>query len=200
MHEYKGHHVFNPVFLFYLESAERDGWQKPDQVIQALGLPPGASVADIGAGGGYFSEKLAHAVGSSGRVYATDVQPTLIRKLRRRVEKKSLTNVTVIHAGFDDPGLPERSCDLAFFSSVYKEIDGRVAYMRKLQDALKAGGRVAILEYRPEAEARGPEKKDRLPEAQVIEDLEAAGYRLVQRLEFLPREYFLIFEPAQLGT
>ena len=195
MRDYEGHHVFNPVYLFYLESSERDAWQKPDEVIQALALPPAASVADVGAGGGYFTEKLARAVGSSGRVYATDVQPVMIRKLRRRVEKQSLTNVTVIHSGFDDPGLPAQSCDLAFFSSVYKEIDGRVEYMKRLRYALKAGGRVAILEYRPNADAPGPEKKDRLPESQVVDELEAAGYRLEQRFEFLPREYFLVFEP-----
>ena len=185
MRDYEGHHVFNPIYLFYLESRERDAWQKPDEVIRALSLPPGASVADIGAGGGYFTEKLARAVGSSGRVYATDVQPVLIRKLQRRVEKRSLTNVTVIRGGFDDPGLPAQSCDLAFFSSVYKEIDERVEYMKTRRYALKEGGRVAILEYRPDTEAPGPEKKDRLPESRVIDELGAAGYRLVQRFEFL---------------
>ena len=194
MREYEGHHVFNPVYLFYLESRQRDAWQKPEEVIHALALPAGASVADIGAGGGYFTEKLARAVGSTGRVYATDVQPTMIRKLQRRVEKRSLTNVTVIHSGFDDPGLSEQSCDLAFFSSVYKEIDDRVEYMKRLRRALKAGGRVAILEYRPDTDAPGPEKKDRLPESQVLDELKAAGYRRIQRFEFLPREYFLIFE------
>jgi len=199
MRNYQGHHVFNPVYLFYLESRDRDAWQKPDEVIQALALPPGASVADVGAGGGYFTEKLARAVGSSGRVYATDVQPVMIRKLQRRVDERSLTNVTVIHSGFDDPGLPAQSCDLAFFSSVYKEIDGRVEYMKRLRYALKTDGRVAILEYRPNADAPGPEKKDRLPESQVIDELEAAGYRLGQRFEFLPREYFLIFEAGGPG-
>jgi ubiquinone/menaquinone biosynthesis C-methylase UbiE len=102
--------------------------------------------------------------------------------------------VTVIHSGFDDPGLPAQSCDLAFFSSVYKEIDDRVEYMKKLRRALKAGGRVAILEYRPDTDAPGPEKQDRLAESQVIDELKAAGYRQIQRFEFLPREYFLILE------
>jgi ubiquinone/menaquinone biosynthesis C-methylase UbiE len=200
MRDYDGHRVFNPIYLFYLESEERAAWQKPDEVIQALALPPGACVADIGAGGGYFTERFSRVVGDSGRVFATDVQPVLLRKLEKRVAKQSLTNVTVIHAAFDDPTLPERSCDLAFLSSVYKEIDGRVEYMQRLRRALKAGGRVAVLEYRPGADARGPQKKDRLAESQVLQEMAAAGYRLTERFDFLPREYFLVFqvaEPAQ---
>ncbi len=195
MHNYEGHRVFNPVYLFYLESPQRDAWQKPDEVIQALALPPGASVADIGAGGGYFTEKLAQAVGPSGRVYATDVQPIMIRKLERRAEKHGLANVIVIHSGFQDTDLPARSCDLVFFSSVYKEIDHRVDYLKRLRPALKPGGRVAVIEYRPDAEGPGPPKPDRLTEARVLEEFDAAGFRCVQRFGSLPREYFLVFAP-----
>jgi ubiquinone/menaquinone biosynthesis C-methylase UbiE len=197
MRDYEGHRVFNPVYLFYLESEQRAEWQKPDEVLQALALPPGSSVADIGAGGGYFTERFSRWVGDSGHVFATDVQPSLLRKLEKRVAKNSLMNVTVIHAAFEDPTLPERSCDLAFFSSVYKEIDGRVEYMQRLRRALRPGGRVAILEYRPESEARGPERKDRLAESQALQEMEAAGYRLTERFDFLPREYFLVFQAAE---
>ncbi len=193
MREYEGHTVFNPFYLFYLESPKRDRWQKPDEVLEALRLRPGDVVADIGAGGGYFTEKLAHRVGPSGHVYATDVQEVMIQKLRKRVEKQGLTNVTVIHAGFDDPTLPPAACDLAFFSSVYKEIEGREEYMKKVRLALKQTGRVAILEYRPEERSPGPPKRCRLPETQVVAELEAAGFRLVDRFEFLPRESFLVF-------
>jgi ubiquinone/menaquinone biosynthesis C-methylase UbiE len=193
MKDYKGHRVFNPSYLFYLESSSRDKWQKPEEVLDALELVEGNVIADIGAGGGYFSEKLAGRVGPTGHVYATDVQEVMIKKLHKRVSKRSLTNVTVIHGDFHDPNLPSASCDWVFFCSVYKEIDERPAYMRKVRDVLKKDGRAAILEYRPDAEGAGPPLEVRLPEAQVIGELEAAGFRLQRRFDFLPRQYFLVF-------
>jgi FkbM family methyltransferase len=196
MRNYKGHDVFNPVYLFYLESPSRDEWQKPDEVLHALAVPKGAVVADIGAGGGYFTEKLARDVGASGHVYATDVQKTMLRKLRKRVQKNGWTNVSVIEGAFDDPNLPADSCDLVFFSSVYKEIDDRILYMEKVRKAMKEAGRVAILEYRPDAEGPGPPRHHRLAASQVIEELDAAGFVLLQRFTFLPREYFLVFGPV----
>lgn len=194
--DYKGHRVFNPHYLWYLESPRRDRWQKPDDVLDALELVEGDVIADIGAGGGYFSEKLAGRVGPTGHVYATDVQPAMIKALRKRVAKRGLTNVTVIHGEFHDPNLPPASCDWVFLSSVYKEIDERPAYMRKVRDVLKKNGRVAILEYRPETGGTGPPRRDRLPEAQIIAEMEAAGFRLLRSFDFLPREWFLVFGPA----
>ena len=191
--DYKGHRVFNPQFLWYLESSSRDKWQRPDEVLEALELREGDVIADIGAGGGYFTEKLAGRVGPTGHVYATDVQPVMIKKLGERVAKRGLTNVTVIQGEFHNPNLPPASCDWVFLSSVYKEIDERPAYMRKVRDVLKKNGRVAILEYRPDARGPGPPRRDRLPEARVIEEMEAAGFRLLRRFDFLPREYFLVF-------
>jgi predicted methyltransferase len=196
MKTYEGHRIFNPAYLFYLESSGRDAWQKPEEVLAALRLAPGQAVADIGAGGGYFTEKLAARVGDTGHVYAVDVQDVLIRKLQQRVQTQQLTNVSVIHGSFDDPRLPPASCDLAFFSSVYKEIDDRVDYMKRVKATLKAGGRVAILEYRPETHAPGPPRTARLSEAQVIDELSAAGFQLEERFDFLPREYFLVFSVA----
>jgi len=193
MRNYEGHTVFNPLYLFYLESPKRDQWQKPDEVLQALRLRAGDVVADIGAGGGYFTEKLARRLAPSGHVYATDVQDVMIKKLRKRVAQQALTNVTVIRAGFDDPKLPAASCDLALFSSVYKEIQGREEYMQKVRVALKPSGRVAILEYRPEEPSPGPPRRYRLPEARVVAEMEAAGFTLRDRFDFLPREYFLLF-------
>ncbi len=196
---YEGHKVFNPFYLFYLESSWRDGWQKPGEVIKALRLSPGDVIADIGAGGGYFTEKFSRSVGDAGRVYATDVQKIMIRKLHDRVKSRSLRNVTVVVGAFDDPRLPDQSCDVAFFSSVYKEIDGREAYMRKLGRGLKPGGRVAIIEYRLDAPEPGPEVSARLPEERVIREMGAAGYALAERFDFLPREYFLVFALKESG-
>jgi len=193
MIEYEGHRVFNPYYLFYLESEKRDKWQKPNEVLDALKISKTAMVCDIGAGGGYFTERFSIYLGSSGHVYATDVQEVMIQELRERVEDRGLENVEVLHAAFDDPTLPEARCDLVFFSSVYKEISGRVDYMEKVGKALRPGGRVAIIEYRPAAVALGPPLDARLRREEVIEELASAGFVLIEEHNFLPREYFLIF-------
>ena len=147
--DYKGHMVFNPDYLWYLESPSRDTWQKPDQVIKTLHISPRDVVADIGAGGGYFTERFSKTVGPFGLVYATDVQDVMLEDLKKRANARGLHNVKVVRGAFDNPMLPENSCDLVFFSSVYKEIDNRVDYMRKVRRVLKPGGRVAIIEYDP---------------------------------------------------
>jgi predicted methyltransferase len=193
MHEVEGRRVFNPLFRVFLDGASRDAWQKPDDVVAALGLRPGAVVADVGAGTGYFTERLARVVGPTGRVYATDVQDAMLEALERRIAERELANVVLVRAGFDDPSLPPDCCDLIFFANVYKEIDGRVAYARRLRPALRPGGRVAIVEYRPDARGPGPPEEVRLPEAQVHAELAAAGFELVERHDFLPRQYFLVF-------
>ena len=191
-----GHRVFNPAYHFALDWKDRDEWQKPDEVVRALGLAEADAVADIGAGSGYFSERFSRQVGPSGRVYATDAQDAMVGRLRARVTDRGLTNVTVVHAAFDDPTLPDACCKVVFLCSVYNEIDGRVAYMRKVARALEPGGRVAILEYRPEADDPGPPRAMRLEPRRVIEELDSAGFRLVARHEFIDRQYFLVFEPA----
>ena len=191
--DYKGHKVFNPDYLFYLESSWRDTWQEPDQVMKTLHISPRDVVADIGAGGGYFTERFSKTVGPFGLVYATDVQDVMLENLKKRARAEGLHNVKVVRGAFDDPMLPENSCDLVFFSSVYKEIDNRVEYMRKVRRVLKSGGRVAIIEYRPEATVVGPPLEMRLSSEQVKGELTASGFTLGKEYDFLPREYFLIF-------
>jgi arsenite methyltransferase len=194
--ERDGHRVFNPFYLFYLDAHGRDSWQMPERVLDALALAPDAVVADVGAGTGYFTERFARRLGEAGRVYATDVQEEMLDRLRDRAADRRLANVVVVAARFDDPDLPEACCDLVFFSSVYKEIDGRVAYMEKVRRALRPAGRVAILEYRPDWKGAGPPHADRLAPEQVIEELAAAGFALREEHPFLPRHYFLVFAPA----
>src|SRR5215470_4202374 len=132
-----GHRVFNPAYSFALDWRDRDAWQKPDEVVAALGLAEGDVVADVGAGTGYFLERLSRRVGASGHVYATDVQEAMLARLRARVADRGLSNVDVVHAEFDDPNLPDACCAVVFFSSVYNEIEGRLAYMRKVARALE---------------------------------------------------------------
>jgi ubiquinone/menaquinone biosynthesis C-methylase UbiE len=192
--ERDGHRVFNPFYLFYLDGRSRDAWQQPERVIDALALAPDAVVADVGAGSGYFTERFARRLRGGGSVYATDVQDEMLDRLRARVAEEMLANVSVVDARFDDPSLPEACCDLVFLASVYKEIDERVAYMEKVRRVLRRGGRVAILEYRPEWEGAGPPRADRLPAATVIEEMAGAGFALREEHDFLARQYFLVFE------
>jgi ubiquinone/menaquinone biosynthesis C-methylase UbiE len=197
--EREGHRVFNPFYLFYLEANSREEWQKPELVLDALDLAPDAVVADIGAGGGYFTERFARRL-ARGLVYATDVQPVMLERLHERVDDHELANVVVITGRFDDPALPLACCDLVFFSSVYKELDARVAYMGKVRALLRPDGRVAILEFRPRAPGPGPPDPDRLPPERVIEELAAAGFELRAQHDFLPRQYFLVFAPLRTAA
>jgi len=193
MIEVNGHRVFNPEYLWYLESEDRYRWQKPDQVIEALELSEGDVIADIGAGGGYFTEKFSKRVGKKGHVYAIDIQDVMITLLKERVNKDKLDNVTVIKGRFETPMLPSKSVDIAFFSSVYKEISERIGYMKEVRKSLKRNGRVAILEFYKDGGFVGPEYGDRMYESQVIEELEKAGFILTRSFDFLPKEYFLLF-------
>lgn len=202
MVERDGHRVFNPAYLRFLDSSLRDGWQQPEAVLDALEIPEGAVAADVGAGSGYFTERLADRVGPAGLVYATDIQHEMIAALEHRVAERGLDNVRVVHAAFGDPTLPEACCDLVFFSSVYKEIDDRVDYMKKVALLLRPGARVAILEFRPGARGLGTPPADRLAPGQVTQELTDAGYELVATHDFLPREYLLVFAlngPAALS-
>jgi ubiquinone/menaquinone biosynthesis C-methylase UbiE len=191
--ERDGHRVFNPFYLFYLDCRSRDAWQQPERVIDALALAPDAVVADVGAGSGYFTERFARRLGAGGFVFATDVQDEMLDRLSERVAESGLANVSVVTARFDDPSLPEACCDLVFFSSVYKEIDERVAYMEKVRRVLRPGGRVAILEYRPDWEGAGPPPADRLRPEIVTQEMAAAGFDLREQHDFLARQYFLVF-------
>jgi ubiquinone/menaquinone biosynthesis C-methylase UbiE len=196
LHEVDGHRVFNPFYRGALDAAERDAWQKPDEVVRALRVTTGSTVADVGAGTGYFTTRLAAAVGPAGHVYATDVQDEMLETLRERMAREGLGNVTVVRAGFDDPVLPAACCELVLLANVYKELSERSAYTRQLGAALRDGGRIAIVDFRPEARGPGPPREARLSEDQVVAELADAGFALVERHDFLPRQYFLVFAPG----
>jgi ubiquinone/menaquinone biosynthesis C-methylase UbiE len=200
MVERDGHRVFNTAYRWFLDSSRRDAWQQPEAVLDALAIPEGAVVADVGAGSGYFAERLAGRVGPAGLVYATDAQSEMIEALERRVAEGGLDNVRVVQAAFDDPTLSEACCDLVFFSSVYKEIDDRVEYMKKVAQLMRPGARVAILEFRPGAPGWGPPAEDRLAPEAIIQELGTAGYTLVASHEIPPRQYLLVFAPDALSA
>ena len=176
------------------DDPERDAWQKPQEVIQALALRPDAVVADIGAGTGYFAVRLAHMV-PQGRVYAVDTEVGMVKYVTERAKKLGLANVTAVRGGADDPSLPEKA-DLILLVDVYHHIDNRSRYFAKLAGSLKPGGRIAIVDFRMDS-PHGPPRAARVEPGRVKAELATAGYRPVREHAFLPHQYFIVFEPAK---
>lgn len=170
----------------------RDAWQKPHEVVQALKLAPDAAVADIGAGTGYFSVRLAHMT-PKGRVYAVDIEPDMVKYLGERAQKSGLANLTPVLGAADDARLPAK-VDLALLVDVYHHIGNREAYFRKLAGSLKPGGTVAIIDFTKDSPI-GPPPESRLAPREVRAEMERAGYVQVREHGFLPNQYFLVFRP-----
>jgi predicted methyltransferase len=175
------------------DDPERDAWQKPHEVIQALALKPDAVIADIGSGTGYFAVRFARMV-PKGKVYGVDTEADMVKHLAERAKREGLKNVSAVTGTPDDPRLPEKA-DLIILVDVYHHIEGRERYFRRLQDTLRPGGRVAIIDFRLDA-PEGPPKSARIPPERVQAELKAAGYALAQEHGFLPNQYFLVFRPA----
>jgi cyclopropane fatty-acyl-phospholipid synthase-like methyltransferase len=168
----------------------RDDWQKPEQVIAALGLAPDAAVADIGAGTGYFAVRLAQAL-PRGRVYAADIEADMVRYLGERAQRMKLANLVAVRAAADDARLPAR-VDRVLIVNTYHHVDARAAYFRRLAGSLKPDGEVAIIDFRKESPI-GPPAASRLAATEVKAEMKEAGYALVAEHAFLPYQYFLVF-------
>ena len=180
---------------FAYEGFDRDSWQQPERVIAALGVQSGERIADVGAGGGYFTFRFAEAVGRDGLVYAVDIDPDMIGYLRDRVQKEKLTNVDVVAATPDDPGIPQASVDLLFTSNTYHHFDDPVAYFRQAKQTLRPGGRVAVLDLNDSGWFAWLFGHHTLP-AKLRSEMEAAGYRLSAEHDFVAEQTFLVFVPA----
>lgn len=176
------------------EGFGRDEWQQPERVVQALGLRPGDRVADLGSGSGYFTFRLARAVGPTGKVYAVDIDEPMSADLRARAKQEGHANVEVILAKRDDPLLPPGVIDLVFTSNTYHLMKDRTAYFARLRAALKPGGRVAIVDF----DRRGWTRLvGHYTELETIKtEMRAAGYRLTAEHGFLEKQSFLVFSPA----
>ena len=174
------------------DDPERDAWQMPAQVIRELELQPDDVVADIGAGTGYFTVRLAQAV-PEGRVYAVDIERDMVHFLTERARREKLENVAPIQGAPDDPRLPE-NVDLVLLVNTFHHIEDREAYFARLRDSLAAGARVAIIDFRFDSPI-GPPKPTRLAAEEVTREMKAAGYELAEEHPFLLNQYFLIFQP-----
>jgi predicted methyltransferase len=188
-HSFSGAEHWAKIF----DDPQRDAWQKPHEVIQALKLKPDAVVADIGAGTGYFAVRFAHMV-PKGKVYAVDAEPDMVKYLADRAKRSGLGNLAAVQAQPGDPKLPGK-VDLAILVDVYHHIDSREQYFRRLQDSLNPGGRLAIIDFRLDSPV-GPPRAARIAPEKVKSELQSAGYVLAEEHAFLPNQYFLIFRPA----
>jgi ubiquinone/menaquinone biosynthesis C-methylase UbiE len=189
--DHMDHRFENPEdFAKTFDDPARDAWQMPDKVIAALKLKSGQIVADIGAGTGYFSVRLAKA-NPGFKVYGVDIESSMVSYLRSRAMKEGLSNITAVQAQPDSANLPT-AVDLALIVDTYHHIPNRVDYFRKLAASLKVGGRVAIVDFKPES-TMGPPKEFHFTAEKIREELRQAGFRQIEKLDFLPEQQFLIF-------
>jgi ubiquinone/menaquinone biosynthesis C-methylase UbiE len=168
----------------------RDKWQTPDQVVAALALAPTMTVADVGAGTGYFTVRLARAV-PAGAVVATDIEPDMIRYLKERATRENLPNVRTVLGTADDPRLDAASLDRVLVVDVWHHIADRPAYAKRLASALKAGGKIAIVDFKAESE-HGPPKEMRLSPESIIGELRGAGLDAGLDPTALPEQYIVV--------
>jgi len=191
---HEAHHRFDHAeeWAPRFEDPARDAWQKPDEVIAALALPKEARVADIGAATGYFPVRIARAL-PEGKVVGVDVERSMVEYLAARAQKEKLPNLQAVLGAPDDPKIAG-PVDLILVVDTYHHVGDRPAYFRRLASVLAEGGRLAIIDFRPESKM-GPAEK--LPQEAVVAELKDAGYALVQEHRFLPDQYFLVFEPKR---
>ena len=186
--------LFSPTDLGLLESPDRAAWQKPDLVMDALKIADGDTVADIGAGSGFFTVRLARRVGDSGVVYAEDIQQPMLESIKRRVNREGLRNVVTLRGTDTDANLPRGTLDAVLVVDVYQEVeaaDSRVRFLRHLADSLKPDGRIGIVNYKPGEGGPGPEPQRRLARSVVETEVQAAGLRVLDRAT-LPFQYVLV--------
>ena len=175
MHERR----FSASHAHRLEDPERKLWLPPAEVMRALALQPGETAADLGAGTGYFALPMAEAVGPAGKIYAVDAQSEMLALLKSRLDREGLANVELVHAEAERTGLPEASCDLYFLANVWHELEDWGAAAREARRVLKTGGRVAILDWRPDVDAEnGPPLAHRVDPSHASDYLQAAGFQL----------------------
>jgi ubiquinone/menaquinone biosynthesis C-methylase UbiE len=181
----------------WLTRPEREQQEDPERLVDALHLRPGDVVADVGAGVGYHAWRLSKRVGPRGKVYATDLQPEMLKLLREAMVQRGAGNVVAVQATADSTGLPEASVDVALLVDVYHEAQDPLAFLGQLRRALKPTCRLVLVEFRAEDPAVPIRAEHKMTAEQVIAELAAGGYRLTERNESLPWQHLLVFVPAR---
>jgi ubiquinone/menaquinone biosynthesis C-methylase UbiE len=177
----------------WLDRRERDEEEEPDLAVRLLRLPRGATVADIGAGSGYMTVRLAKAVGPTGKVYANDIQPGMLQLLEKTIARERLTNVVPVLGAIDDPRLPDGAIDLAIMVDVYHEFSEPQRMLQRIRAALKPGGRLVLLEYRAEDPDVPILPDHKMTKAQVKLEVEHEGFTQQRVYDDLPRQHLIVF-------
>ncbi len=185
--------LFRPEDLGQLEGPDRELWQRPEQIMDALFIGEGSTVADLGAGGGWFTIRLARRVGPNGKVYAEDIQPQMIHAIDGRVRGEGLHTVETVLGTALDPRLPPGALDAALIVDAYHEIEQPITLLRNVAHALKPTGLIGIVDFTKEGSGPGPALEERVDPERVVRDAEAAGLELRRREGFLRYQYLLIF-------
>jgi ubiquinone/menaquinone biosynthesis C-methylase UbiE len=196
-HDATAHHPFTGVekWVTIFDDPKRDEWQKPQQVVDALGLKPGQIVADLGAGTGYFERYLSRAVAPGGIILAIDTEPEMVEHLGERARKEKTANVVPVLALPEDPFLPPGRADCVLIVDTYHHIDDRLEYFHRMRDSLSPAGRVVVIDFHKRDMPVGPPMKHKLAREFVVDEMKQAGFRLSDEKTFLPYSYFLIFQP-----
>lgn len=197
----RGEHggLFPPQDLGLLEAPDRDRWQQPDQIMDALGIADASVVADVGAGAGWFTVRLARRVGPNGLVYAQDVQQQMLTAISRRVQKEGLLNVETVLGEDADTRLPEGAFDAVLMVGVVREVPDLDAFFTNLARALKPQGRIGVVDFRLGGGGPGPDAEERVDPKVVQVAAAQAGLRMLRSESFLPFQYFLIFAAPSPG-
>ena len=179
----------------WLDRAEREREERPSVAITELRLEGGMVVADFGAGSGYYTERLARAVGPTGKVLAVDLQPEMLELVGARATRLGLTNVELVRSTADDPRLPAGAVDLILMVDVYHELAAPQRVLRAMKAALSPRGRIAILEFRKEDRNVPIREEHKMSVAQAMQEFDAEGFVLDRRVDVLPWQHLLLFRP-----
>ena len=186
--------VMGPGGILWLERPERASEEQPQLAIDALGIKPGQTVADLGAGSGYYSFRIAPLVGPTGRVLAIDIEPKMLEVIAERAGREHVTNIATVRSSERDPNLAPHSVDLLFMVDVYHELEYPYEVLTKVREALKPGGRVALIEYRAEDPEVLIKPVHKMSERQVRREMQAAGFKHVKTVRTLPLQHLIVFE------
>jgi ubiquinone/menaquinone biosynthesis C-methylase UbiE len=186
--------VMGPGGMLWLERPERVDEEKPEVVIEALQLKGGETVVDFGAGSGYYTFRLAKAVGPHGTVLAVDIEPKMLEFIRQRAVRENLTNVGLLQSTDTDPKLPANRVDVVLLVDVYHELNFPFEVMSKIRAALKPGGRVVLIEYRQEDPTVMIKPVHKMSEEQVTREMNAVGLKHVETVNTLPLQHLMIFK------
>ena len=186
-------HQDSKAYLAFLEDPQRDAYQKPHDVIMALDIKEGESVADIGAGSGYFAFRFTRHVGDKGKVYAVDINPDMIVYMNRRIRDMKLKNIETILAVPDDLLLMDASIDRFIVCDTWHHIANQVLYLGLMKKMLKPGGQAIMIEFHQKELPVGPPVEMKIAREDLVRQMEANGFKLAKEHTFLPYQYFLVF-------